>query len=86
MAVRAGLAADTIAGWGERVFIAQCFPCHRLNRAGNGEMGPDFGRPMSATVYLTDAGLRAIIRDPRTVRTLRATGEGGKAWVNARSA
>ena len=31
-------------------------------------MGPDLGVPMSVTAYLTDAGLRAIIRDPRAVR------------------
>jgi hypothetical protein len=49
--------------------VARLRPCHRLFGAGNGEMGPDLGRPMSATVYLTDAGLRAIIRDSPAVRT-----------------
>jgi mono/diheme cytochrome c family protein len=61
-------AADAGARRGEQVFVAQCFPCHRLFGAGNGEMGPDLGVPMAATAYLTDAGLRAIIRDPRAVR------------------
>ncbi len=69
IALPADVAADAISRRGERVFIAQCFPCHRLYGAGNAEMGPDLGRPMSAVAYLTDAGLRAIIRDPRAVRT-----------------
>ena len=33
------------------------------------EMGPDLARPMSPTQYLSPSGLRAIIRDPRAVRT-----------------
>ena len=32
-------------------------------------MGPDLGRPMNATEYLTDQGLRALMRDPKSVRT-----------------
>jgi hypothetical protein len=32
-------------------------------------MGPDLGRPMNATAYLTDQGLRALVRDPKSVRT-----------------
>jgi mono/diheme cytochrome c family protein len=69
IALPADIAADATSRRGERVFITQCFPCHQLFGAGNAEMGPDLGRPMSATVYLTDEGLRAIIRDPRAVRT-----------------
>ena len=32
-------------------------------------MGPDLGQPMNVTQYLSEAGLRAIIRNPRAVRT-----------------
>ena len=32
-------------------------------------MGPDLGWPMNATEYLTDPGLRALVRDPKSVRT-----------------
>jgi hypothetical protein len=32
-------------------------------------MGPDLGLPMNVTEYLTDTGLRAIVREPRAVRT-----------------
>jgi mono/diheme cytochrome c family protein len=68
IALSADIAPDATARRGQRVFLTQCFPCHRLNGAGNGEMGPDLVAPMAATAYLTDAGLRAIIRDPRSVR------------------
>jgi mono/diheme cytochrome c family protein len=54
---------------GQKIFVSFCLPCHRLNGGGASETGPDLGQPMSATQYLTEAGLRAIIRDPRSVRT-----------------
>jgi mono/diheme cytochrome c family protein len=50
------------------VFATNCLPCHRLNGGGAGEMGPDLGWPMNATEYLTDQGLRALVRDPKSVR------------------
>jgi hypothetical protein len=40
-----------------------------LNGGGASDTGPDLGRPMNPTQYLTDAGLRAIIRNPRAVRS-----------------
>jgi mono/diheme cytochrome c family protein len=61
--------ADPAARSGQRVFFSLCLPCHRLNGGGAGEMGPDLGRPMNATQYLTEAGLRALIRNPAAVRT-----------------
>jgi mono/diheme cytochrome c family protein len=54
---------------GQQVFATDCLPCHRLNGGGAGEMGPDLGWPMNATEYLTDQGLRALVRDPKSVRT-----------------
>lgn len=54
---------------GQKVFLSFCLPCHRLNGGGASDTGPDLGQPMSATEYLTEAGLRAIIRNPRAVRT-----------------
>lgn len=69
IAVPATTAADAPARRGQDVFVAQCLPCHRINGGGVSDIGPDFGRPMFPTQYLTDAGLRAIIRDPKAVRT-----------------
>jgi mono/diheme cytochrome c family protein len=54
---------------GQQVFATYCLPCHRLNEGGAGEVGPDLGRPMNATDYLTDQGLHALVRDPKSVRT-----------------
>ena len=67
--VDAVIPADAPARHGEEVFITQCLPCHRLNGAGGSEIGPDLGQPMAATDYMTEAGLRALVRDPKSVRT-----------------
>jgi mono/diheme cytochrome c family protein len=63
------LPAGAPAFRGQDLFITQCLPCHRLNGGGASDTGPDLGRPMNPTQYLTDPGLRAIIRNPRAVRT-----------------
>jgi mono/diheme cytochrome c family protein len=54
---------------GMTVFITQCMPCHRMNGAGAADVGPDLGKPMNPTQYLTPEGLRALIRNPKAVRT-----------------
>lgn len=69
IAVDASVAADAPARRGQAVFIANCLPCHRLGGSGEGMVGPDLLRPMPATAYLTEAGLRALIRNPAAVRT-----------------
>jgi mono/diheme cytochrome c family protein len=65
----AALAADAPARRGQEAFVTQCLPCHRLNGGGASEIGPDLGQPMAATNYLTETGLRALVRDPKSVRT-----------------
>jgi mono/diheme cytochrome c family protein len=57
--IRAGLA----------LFKTQCLPCHTLNGAGAGTMGPDLNQPMNPTRYMTRDGLHALIRDPKSVRS-----------------
>lgn len=69
LAVDAALSADAPARRGEEVFVTQCIPCHQLNGGGASDIGPDLGQPMGATDYLTEAGLRALVRDPKSVRT-----------------
>lgn len=58
---------------GERVgqasFIKNCMPCHRLKGAGSGDVGPDLGQPMNVTAYMMPSGIKAIVRDPKAVRT-----------------
>lgn len=57
--LRAGLA----------LYKTQCLPCHALNGAGTGTLGPDLNQPMNPTRYMTPDGLRALIRDPKSVRS-----------------
>lgn len=68
LAVDATLAALDPARAGQSLFVSNCFTCHTLNRAGPAAVGPDLNVPMNPTEYLTEAGLRALIRDPRAVR------------------
>lgn len=69
LAVDAGLPATDPARAGQALFVAQCLPCHKLNGAGSSDVGPDLNRPMNPTEYLTPAGLHALIRNPKSVRT-----------------
>lgn len=69
MAVDAALPVGDPARLGQGVFTAQCMPCHRMKGAGAADVGPDLGQPMNPTQYLTPAGLRALIRNPKSVRT-----------------
>jgi mono/diheme cytochrome c family protein len=69
LALPAGATTADTARAGQQVFLSFCLPCHRLNGGGASDTGPDLGQPMNATEYLTEAGLRAIIRNPRAVRT-----------------
>jgi mono/diheme cytochrome c family protein len=54
---------------GQASFIKNCMPCHRMKGAGDGDTGPDLGQPMNVTSYITPSGIRAIVRDPKSVRT-----------------
>ena len=65
----ASVPADAPARRGQEVFVTFCLACHRLDGGGAATMGPDLGQPMSPTRYLTEPGLRALIRDPKSVRT-----------------
>jgi mono/diheme cytochrome c family protein len=69
LAVPANASKDASVKRGHDVFLEQCFPCHRLRGGGASDVGPDLALPISPTQYLTEAGLRALIRDPRAVRT-----------------
>jgi mono/diheme cytochrome c family protein len=64
-----GLSATDPARAGLALFVTQCLACHTLNGAGASSFGPDLNQPMNPTEYLTLDGLRALIRDPKAVRT-----------------
>jgi cytochrome c1 len=40
-----------------------------LGGAGTSTIGPDMNKPMGPTEYMTRAGLHALIRDPKSVRS-----------------
>jgi len=69
LAVDEGLPADDSARAGEALYVAQCLPCHKLNGGGASDVGGDLNLPMNATEYMTAAGLHALIRDPKSVRS-----------------
>jgi mono/diheme cytochrome c family protein len=69
LAVDPALPAAHDARAGQTLFITQCLPCHMLDGAGSSDVGPDLNRPMNPTAYMTHAGLHALIRDPKAVRS-----------------
>jgi mono/diheme cytochrome c family protein len=69
IAVDSALPGTDQARAGQALFITQCLPCHTINGAGSGNVGPDMNNPMNPTQYLTRSALHALIRDPKSVRT-----------------
>jgi mono/diheme cytochrome c family protein len=49
-------------------FVALCVACHRFNGEGEGDQGPDLGRPMNVTEYFQIPALKKLIRNPASVR------------------
>ena len=54
---------------GFKSFQTNCFPCHKMNGNGAGSIGPDLNIPMNPTEYLQASALKALIRDPASVRS-----------------
>jgi mono/diheme cytochrome c family protein len=69
LAVDPALPATDPVRSGQTLFVTQCLPCHKLNGAGDGTLGPDLNKPMNPTHYLAPAALHALIRNPKSVRT-----------------
>jgi mono/diheme cytochrome c family protein len=59
-------AASVQAGF--RIFVENCFACHTMNRQGESELGPDLNVPMNVTQYWKPGSIRALVRDPQSVR------------------
>jgi mono/diheme cytochrome c family protein len=60
---------EPLAQAGQKVFVTFCLPCHQMSGAGVGKVGPDLGKPLPVMQYITEPGLRAIVRNPAGVRT-----------------
>lgn len=54
---------------GLQAYTTHCASCHRMNGAGDANVGPDLNIPMNPTVYFQAPFLRRYIRDPASVRT-----------------
>lgn len=62
------LAADDPINQGFALFQKNCLACHRLNGAGDAQVGPDLNIPYSPTEYFGGDFLKRYIRDPQSVR------------------
>lgn len=68
LAVDPALPATDPVRAGQRLFITQCFACHRLNGAGSADAGPDLNLPMNPTEYFQPSALHRYIRNPASLR------------------
>lgn len=62
------LAADDPVNLGFALFQKNCLACHRLNGAGDAQMGPDLNIPYNPTEYFGGDFLKRYIRDPQSLR------------------
>lgn len=58
--------ADVQAGFAH--YRKHCMACHRLNRQGDAQLGPDLNLPYNPTEYFREDFLRRYIRDPQALR------------------
>lgn len=62
------LAADDPINQGFALFQKNCLACHRLNGAGDAQVGPDLNIPYNPTEYFSGDFLKRYIRDPQSLR------------------
>ncbi|OPA99822.1 cytochrome C [Pseudomonas fluorescens] len=62
------LAANDPINQGFALFQKNCLACHRLNGAGDAQVGPDLNVPYNPTEYFSGDFLKRYIRDPQSLR------------------
>lgn len=62
------LPAESPINTGFALFQKNCLACHRLNKAGDSQLGPDLNMPYSPTEYFSAGYLRQYIRNPQGLR------------------
>jgi mono/diheme cytochrome c family protein len=62
------LAANDPINQGFALFQKNCLACHRLNGAGDSQLGPDLNQPHSTIEYFAGDYLKRYIRDPQSLR------------------
>ncbi|WP_454783234.1 c-type cytochrome [Legionella sp. WA2022007384] len=56
---------------GYKIYISHCEGCHRINKVGKSDIGPDLNCPKNPLDYYPDiTQLKKFIRDPKSVRSL----------------
>lgn len=65
----AALPADHPVRNGYKLYLKNCFPCHRINGEGQASLGPDLNHPMSPTEYMAEGMIQKLVRDPQSLRT-----------------
>ncbi|MCA9777855.1 MAG: cytochrome c [Candidatus Eremiobacteraeota bacterium] len=63
------LAKDDPVRAGYKLFLKNCFPCHKINGEGQATFGPDLNQPLSPTEYMADGMIHKLVRDPQSLRT-----------------
>ncbi|SFV08779.1 Cytochrome c, mono-and diheme variants [Pseudomonas sp. OV546] len=62
------LAPNDPINQGFALFQKNCLACHRLNGAGDAQVGPDLNVPYNPTEYFGGDFLKRYIRDPQSLR------------------
>ncbi len=62
----ADASAEVNSGFAQ--FQKNCMACHRLNKAGDSQFGPDLNLPHNPTEYFKPEFLSRYIRDPQSMR------------------
>ncbi|MGY2398869.1 c-type cytochrome [Pseudomonas sp. SDO5271_S396] len=62
------LPANDPINQGFALFQKNCLACHRLNGAGDAQVGPDLNIPYNPTEYFGGDFLKRYIRDPQSLR------------------
>ena len=62
------LGANDPVNQGFALFQKNCLACHRLNGAGDAQVGPDLNIPYNPTEYFSGDFLKRYIRDPQSLR------------------
>ena len=62
------LAPNDPINQGFALFQKNCLACHRLNGAGDAQVGPDLNIPYNPTEYFGGDFLKRYIRDPQSMR------------------
>ena len=67
------IAKDDPIKSGFKVFLNNCFACHKMNDQGSASIGPDLNIPMNPTEYFKEGSLKMLIRNPKSLRTWKTS-------------